>query len=226
MDLGFDSDWGDLSPTPGGKRLKEKGSAEHPVQPTAAISRRDLRYTQRRAFSEARLDEVMDWHLEPGETVFLMTGGDVDALSYLRRICKAQRVEYAIVSTWTMSAADAEELASWLDRGIIGRVDFYGSDQMDTLRREAWDTLIDAIPSHGGRLCTAWLHAKVEVVYGDRYDAAVTTSANLNTNTRVEQATVTADTQVADFFRSYYDNLTPVRTWAADGWAPWTRERI
>lgn len=83
------------------------------------------RHFERRIKSEANLEESLPWHMEEGQCWHCFSFGDVDALTYLRAMVKQQRVEYAMVSTWVMSMTDVNEISRWMERGDLGRVDFY-----------------------------------------------------------------------------------------------------
>lgn len=48
----------------------------------------------------------------------------------------------------------------------------------------------------------------------------MTSSANINTNPRIEQAVITVDREVADFYKSFFDDLKPKNKWTLP-WKPW-----
>ncbi len=61
-------------------------------------------------------------------------------------------------------------------------------------------------------------HAKVMVGYwhesdGSIHGATVASSANINTNPRIEQAVITVDKAVADFYKEFFDSLKPKNPW-------------
>ena len=51
-----------------------------------------------------------------------------------------------------------------------------------------------------------------------------TSSANINTNPRIEQAVITVDTDVAQFYKAFFDSLKPKNPWPIP-WEPWEAER-
>lgn len=48
----------------------------------------------------------------------------------------------------------------------------------------------------------------------------MTSSANINTNPRIEQAVITVDREVADFYKAFFDELKPKNPWPLH-WEPW-----
>ena len=61
-------------------------------------------------------------------------------------------------------------------------------------------------------------------ISGELHGVAVTSSANVNTNPRIEQAVITVDREVADFYRGFFDSLKPKNPWPVP-WEPWEAER-
>ena len=177
-----------------------------------------------RLLSQAALDKALPWHPEPG-AYHCITSGDVDALSYLRHVVKSQRVEYALISTWCMAKADAEEVLSWVERGDLGRVDFYVGEIFKDGYRGCLDVLYRVCERCGGRVARFRNHSKVMAVYGADYDCVIETSANVDTNPRTEQAVMTVgDTGLCDFFKGYYDGIRDFDGRYRD-WQPWERGR-
>lgn len=177
-----------------------------------------------RLMSEQALAEAMDWHLEPGVAYHVVSYGDVDALTFLRRIAQDQRLDYVILSTWCMAQVDAEEIDKWVRRGIIGRIDYVVGEvfRSHARYREIRKTMDATAHACGGRVLRCRNHSKVMVCYGREYDAVVESSANVDTNPRCEQTCVTVDTPLADFYREWFDQL-PDFDGGFPEWKPWSR---
>lgn len=68
-------------------------------------------------------------------------------------------------------------------------------------------------------------HSKVIVGFGDRFDFAVVTSANVNTNPRSECACLTVDTGVARFYKEeIFDKINSFNR-DFDDWKPYKLKR-
>lgn len=191
----------------------------------ACAMRSCQRNIMRRALSEQHMNDVLDWHLERGCAYHIISTGDIDFLTYMRGIVKAHPLEYLLCSTWCAAMEDAQEIAMWIRRGMVKRCDFYVGEIFIQHYAEIFQFLKDFLPRNGGgRLCMSRNHAKVMVGYykdGDRTEGVVvTSSANINTNPRIEQAVITTDTAVADFYKEFFDGLKPRNPWPYE-WTPW-----
>ncbi len=62
----------------------------------------------RRAKSEAALADILPAHLDADTSYHVISHGDVDALSYLRHVVKAEALDYVAISTWVMARNDIE----------------------------------------------------------------------------------------------------------------------
>lgn len=189
-----------------------------------AVHASEVRYETRRAMSERKLSQEMGFHLEKGKTYHCISGGDVDSLSYLRHIVRQQPLRYCLISTWVLGKADAEEIASWKKKGYVDRFDFYVGEYFANGDRESrMDTyeMLKDIAAPEGRVCIHRNHSKVMVGFGRDYDFAICSSANVNTNPRIENTTVTIDTDVARFYKEFYDSLNAYNA-GYDDWIPWS----
>lgn len=105
----------------GGDPLKPKvGSRRH----TAAMRERRNQRT-RRIESEDVLYSMVDWHLEEGDVWHIISDGDIDALSFIRKFLKESKTDYLLCSTWRIAMTDVLELEELVQCGAIGRLDIY-----------------------------------------------------------------------------------------------------
>ena len=79
----------------------------------------------RRFNSEAALLDAAPWHFAAGQLYHVISGGDCDALTFLRHVIRQQRLEFCLVSSWCYGVEDVTEMGGWLDKGLVGRFDFY-----------------------------------------------------------------------------------------------------
>lgn len=180
---------------------------------------------ERRIKSELALEDVMPWHFEQGTAYHCFSFGDVDALTYLRAIIKQQRVEYALLSTWCMAVTDVEEITKWIDHGDLGRIDFYVGEIFQASYAPVYIMLRDLVNRFGGRVAIFRNHSKVMAGFGERFDFAVESSANVNTNPRSEATVVTIDTDLARWYKAeIFDNIQSFNR-DFDGWQPYKLKR-
>lgn len=171
--------------------------------------------------SEAALDDALDWHFEDGCAYHCISFGDVDSLTYLRHIVKQQRLDYVMLSTWCMAMEDAIEIAEWIKRGMIGRVDFYVGEMFKNGYRGVRDAIEAIARSCGGRVARFRNHSKVMAGFGERFAFTIESSANINTNPRTEQTVVTIDYGLARFYKEFFDGINSFDAGFED-WKPYT----
>lgn len=164
-------------------------------------------HVMRRVLSELALEKELTWHFEKGVTYHCLSWGDVDALTYLRVIVKQQHVKYALISTWCMASEDITEIRQWIKNGYIDRVDFYIGEIFKASYFKQYGELIALCKELGGRVCMLRNHSKIMVAFGDKFDAAIESSANVNTNPRCEQTAITIDTELALWYKELFDGF-------------------
>jgi hypothetical protein len=164
----------------------------------------------RRAKSEAVLAEVLPATLEDGVTYHVLSHGDVDSLTFLRHVLKDRPLDYCAVSTWCIAMADLEELGGWCDDGHIDRLDLYIGEIFPSQYPVEYARAGELIDIAGGRLVVARNHSKVTLAAAADYWLVVTSSANVNTNPRIEQTVLVRDRAVFDFYREFFDGLKTI----------------
>lgn len=182
-------------------------------------------YIERRVRSEISLEEALPWHFENGTAYHCFSFGDVDSLTFLRVIIKQQRVEYAVLSTWCMANTDVEEISKWVEAGYLGRIDFYVGEIFQASYADIYLKLSDLVRKFGGRVAIFRNHSKVIAGFGEKFDFAIESSANVNTNPRSECTVVTVDSGLARFYKQeIFDNIQSFNH-DFDDWKPYILKR-
>lgn len=167
------------------------------------------RYMYRRAFSETSLLDTMGIEtLKDGDCWHFITAGDVDSLSYLKVMLRHQNINHLVVSTWCMAAEDILQFDEWIEEGKINKIDFYVGEIFPNSYRIEYSMLKDLIEKHKcGRIAVFRNHSKVYAGQGEKWDFAIETSANINTNPRTEQAIMTLNKDIYRFYKDYFDGI-------------------
>ena len=171
------------------------------------VKRTVNRHAMRRVLSELALEKELPWHFEQGVSYHCLSHGDVDALTYMRVIVKQQRIKYALISSWCIASEDIAEVRSWLERGYIERVDWYVGEIFKASYYRQYEELQDLCKKLGGRVAICRNHSKIMVLLGEQFDAVVESSANVNTNPRIENACVTVDSDLAHWYKHFFDGI-------------------
>ena len=177
-----------------------------------------------RVMSEANLDAALPWHMQEGCAYHVISYGDVDSLTFLRHIVKQQRLRYVMLATWCMAKADAEEMRQWVERGDVASMDFYVGEIFKNGYRGCLDVLDAICEKTGGRVARVRNHAKLMAFIGERFSGVIESSANVDTNPRIEQTCITIHRELAEFYKAFFDQMKDY-----DGryqhWTPWAAEK-
>ena len=178
----------------------------------------------RRFNSETALLESAPWHFQRGTTYHVITGGDCDALTFLRHIVRQQRLEFCLVSSWCYGVEDVSEMGYWLEKGAVGRFDFYCGEIARASYAMCAEELGGIARKGGGRLGVFRNHSKVMAFYGEKFDGVILSSANVNTNPRTENTVIACETAVADFYKAFFDDIHPFNFKDFPNFTPWRRK--
>ena len=171
------------------------------------VKRTAFRHKARRVLSELALEQELPWHFEPDVTYHCISFGDVDSLTYMRVIVKQQKIKYALLSTWCMAMEDINEIQAWLENGYIDRIDFYIGEIFKSSYLLQYNALIALCKKYGGRVCMFRNHSKIMVLLGEKFDAVIESSANVNTNPRTEQTCITLNSELALWYKDFFDSV-------------------
>jgi hypothetical protein len=189
-----------------GKATK-KEPTDKPRQRRATVLKRRDANIYRRAFSETQLLDIVDLNFQDGDSYHFITGGDVDALSYLKIILRQQDLEYLLFSTWCMASEDIYQIEEWLKAGRIKKIDAYVGEIFPGTYKLEYSMLKPIIKQYGGRVAVFRNHAKIFAGYGDKFAFGIETSANINTNPRTENGCITIAQEIYEFYKEYFDGI-------------------
>lgn len=195
--------WGEKEKEP---TLQEKKTRSRGRDGNVMCLERKTQTEYRRAFSETQLLDVTP-EFKEGYQYNYITAGDVDALSYLKLILRAQNLEYCLLSTWVIAEDDILQLRDWLIEGKIKHLDCYVGEIFKNSYRKEWDKLSGLMEEFGGRLVLFRNHSKTFAGYGEKFYFGIQTSANINTNPRTEQGCITIEKNIFDFYKEYFDGI-------------------
>ena len=161
----------------------------------------------RRAFGETQLLDLVGLDFKYGDSYHVLTGGDIDALSYLKVVLRQQDLDYLLFSTWCMASEDVYQLRDYLESGKIKKIDAYVGEIFPGTYRLEYALLKQVIEGHGGRVVVFKNHSKIFAGYGGKFHFGIETSANINTNPRTENGCITIDKGIYDFYKEYFDGI-------------------
>ena len=185
----------------------------------ATAQRTRARIEARRANSEATLAEILPAEIATGDAWHVISSGDIDSLSYLAHLLKTTRMDYVALSTWCMAMEDIKQLAAWLADGTITRLDAYVGEIFPNQYSAEHAALSAIVRPAGGRVCVFRNHSKIFLCRARHRGWVIESSANINTNPRTENTTITAD---AALYRHHLAYFNGVRSFERhfDDWTP------
>ena len=189
------------------QKKKDLPEPDDPLYEIVKVKKTMTIHQARRINSELALEKSLPWHFEPGVSYHCVSFGDVDSLTYLRVIVKQQRIRYAVISTWCMALEDIKEIASWLEAGYIQRIDFFCGEIFRGTYTKEYNEMKEFCRKYGCKMSIFRNHSKIMLVYGERFNAAIESSANVNTNPRTEQTCITLDDGLCDFYLEFFNGI-------------------
>jgi len=187
---------------------KEISETKPTKRRTVACVEMSTKHLYRRAYSELQLLELNKNGYKQDHSYHFITGGDVDALSYLKTILHEQNLEHCLFSTWVMSAEDILQFEQWLKDGKIKRLDAYLGEIFKNSYTVEYIMLKDMFKKYQcGRIAMFKNHSKIFAGYGNKYSFGLETSANINTNPRTENACITINKEIYNFYKEYFDGI-------------------
>lgn len=170
------------------------------------------RYEYRRAFSEVKMLEAMRYvQLQNGVTYNFITAGDVDSLTYLKVVLNQHDLDFVLLSTWCMAAEDILQVQQWYEAGRIKQLDMYLGEIFPGSYKIEWAMVKKFYAEHpeAGRAAIFKNHSKIYAGcnIADNFYFGIQTSANINTNPRTEQGSITIDKGIFDFYKEYFDGI-------------------
>jgi hypothetical protein len=119
-----------------------------------------------------------------------------------------------------MADDDVMQFREWIEAGRIGRLDAYCGEIFPNSYKKQYEGLKQVVDLCDGRVAIFRNHAKIYAGIGPKFAFAIESSANINTNPRTENTTITVDRAAFGFYKEFFDAIKSyVRDY--DNWQPW-----
>ena len=161
----------------------------------------------KRYSSERQIEETCGFEIAEGESLHVISQGDIDSLTFLRWIIRQQKLDYCLISSWCIGADDCDETLGWIRSGRIKRCDIYVGEIFKGTYRLIYDRLCSEFHElQCGRICLFRNHSKVMAGTGD-WPFVIESSANINTNPRAENTIITRERNLYEFYKKFFDGI-------------------
>ena len=169
------------------------------------------RHHMRRANAEYTLAEILPATIAPGESWHVMSRGDIDSLSYVRHVLAGvSHLDHLLMSTWCIAKNDLTEIANWLDSGRVEQFDLYAGEIFPGSYGDEYEQMLAMCENYGARLVIAKNHSKVTLCSVDDYKIVIESSANVNTNPRIEQSALHHNADLHGFYLEFFNGVKSI----------------
>lgn len=171
------------------------------------------RHHMRRANAEATLAEILPARFADGDSWHVASRGDIDSLSYLRHVLAGvTHLDHVLMSTWCIAKNDLTEIAGWLDTGRIEQFDLYAGEIFPGSYGDEYEQMLTLCDRYGARLIVAKNHSKITLASNaaEAYYLTVESSANVNTNPRIEQSAIHCNRDLHDFYLEFFSGIKSI----------------
>lgn len=193
-------------------QIERANTVQKQEERKARAVRTKNRHAVRRAKAEAELETLLPERIEDGDSWHVISHGNIDAPSYLRHLLKPTYFDFVGVSTWCIARPDIQEIADWLDTGRIDRFALYAGEIFRNQYGDEYEMVLSLREQYDVHFVMAKNHSKVTLCanYAEDYYVVVESSANVNTNPRIEQACVTRSRELFEFYRDFFDGIKSI----------------
>ena len=177
-----------------------------------AIVRKTSRIEIRRANCEKTLHEILPAKLEMGMSYHVISQGDVDSLSYLIHIVKQRTLDALLLSTWCMANPDLEWLRDQIENVRIGSIDFALGEIFPSQYPDEYEAVAQMERDGMCTMKIARNHAKVMAGCHEAsgFYFVIESSANVNTNPRIEQTAIHFSRELFDHYVGFYAEIKTI----------------
>lgn len=187
----------------------------------ARATKSSNRHHMRRANAEATLAAILPATFAEGDSWHVVSRGDIDSLSYLRHILAGvPHLDHVLMSTWCVAKNDLTEISAWLDQGRIEQFDLYAGEIFPGSYGDEYEQFLAMCEAYGCRLVVAKNHSKVTLCsraggpagagQGDPVHIVIESSANVNTNPRIEQSAIHASRELHQFYLEFFSEIKSI----------------
>lgn len=162
----------------------------------ARAVRTKSRIQTRRATAEKHLASILPARFERGDSWHVMSHGDIDSLSYLRHaLAGVSHFDHVLMSTW-----------------CIAKADLYAGEIFPSQYGDEYEQMLTMCEVYGCRLVVARNHSKVTLCENraEGYRLSIESSANVNTNPRIEQTAIHCSDELHAFHREFFHGLRSI----------------
>lgn len=179
----------------------------------AIAIKRQNRHQLRRINAEAHLAEILPAEFTDGESWHVISRGDIDSLSFLRHVLNGVGyLDHVLISSWCIAKNDLTEITGWLDTGKIEQFDLFVGEIFPGSYGAEYEQVMKMRDLYGCKLIVAKNHSKVMLAHNraEKKYIVIESSANVNTNPRIEQSAIHCDKDLYTFYMDFFNDIKSI----------------
>ena len=184
---------------------------------TSAIKRKN-RHLTRRAKSEEVLRSVLPDMVEVGVSYHVMSSGDVDSMSFMTFYMINYSFDNVLISTWVIADSDIDNLIDLMESGRIKNLKLCLGEIYPGTYPAEYSRLLKMRDDFSFEMVVARNHSKIMLMSGgdSGMDLVIESSANVNTNPRMEQTAIHNDKGLYDFYADFFAGVKSIDKYSAN----------
>ena len=142
--------------------------------------------------------------IKKGMCEFAFSNGSFSVIDVVDYILEKTGTASIDISSWVASYASVNHIIDFLEDQRLNKMRFLMDSGFKSTRRELYDHIQKWYPDC---IALSSIHAKFVIIYNDKYNFVIETSANLNKNNRLESFRITENKEYCDFFRKTFNDI-------------------
>lgn len=182
---------------------------------TTAIKRKN-RHLTRRAKSEEVLRSVLPDYVDTGDSYHVMSSGDVDSMSFMTFYMVNYTFDDVLISTWVIADSDIDNLIDLMKNGRIKKLKLCLGEIYPGTYPAEYSRLLNMRDEFNFQMVVARNHSKIMLMKNSDMDLVIESSANVNTNPRMEQTAIHNDKGLYDFYNDFFAGVKSIDRYSSN----------
>lgn len=182
---------------------------------TTAIKRKN-RHLTRRAKSEEVLRSVLPDYVDTGDSYHVMSSGDVDSMSFMTFYMVNYTFDDVLISTWVIADSDIDNLIDLMKNGRIKKLKLCLGEIYPGTYPAEYSRLLKMRDEFNFQMVVARNHSKIMLMKNSDMDLVIESSANVNTNPRMEQTAIHNDKGLYDFYNEFFAGVKSIDRYSSN----------
>ena len=182
---------------------------------TTAIKRKN-RHLTRRAKSEEVLRSVLPDYVDTGDSYHVISSGDVDSMSFMTFYMVNYTFDDVLISTWVIADSDIDNLIDLMKNGRIKKLKLCLGEIYPGTYPDEYSRLLKMRDEFNFQMVVARNHSKIMLMKNSDMDLVIESSANVNTNPRMEQTAIHNDKGLYDFYNEFFAGVKSIDRYSSN----------